>query len=203
MTSYLPLASKTGWILRRMGFDRNPLRRPIDRVHAIVRAMLAILFLVGGPGAAVTVSHEVESTGLQAGRAQAAAWHIVPAVVLRERLLTAAWRQPGTARPVVLSVRWMTPRGWSQTERILVGRPAVRGSKVPVWLNASGRPTQPPLTRSQISDRAVGAAVATLAALAILLWVTSKIALRTFDRYRLARWEADWLLVEPRWTKRQ
>jgi len=203
MTSYLPLAGKTGWILRRMGFDRNPLRRPIDRVHAILRAALAILFLVGGPGAVVTVSHQVENAGLQAGRAQAAAWHIVPAIVLRERSLAAVWRQPGTGRPVLLWVRWMTPLGWSQTDRILAGRRAVRGSKVPVWLNAWGRPAHPPLTRIEISDRVAGAAVATLAALAILLWVAGKVALLAFDRYRLARWEADWLLVEPRWTKRQ
>lgn len=203
MSSYLLVAGRTGRILRRMGFDRNPMRRASDRAHAILKAVLVATFLIGGPITTAYVSHEVEVAGMRAGRAQAADWQRVPAVVTREKLIAVAWRHPGTGKPAVLSVRWKTPRGWSRTGQIQVGRPAVAGSKIAVWLDPSGRLTHPPLTRIDITDRVIGAAIATLAALAFLLWLAGKTALLAFDRHRLARWEADWLAVEPLWTNRR
>lgn len=203
MSSYLLVAGRTGRILRRMGFDRNPMRRASDYAQAILKAVLVAAFLIGGPITTAYVSHEVEVAGLQAGRAQAAHWQRVPAVVTHERLIAVAWRHPGTGKPAVLSVRWKTPRGRSRTGQIQAGRPAVAGSKIAVWLDPSGQLTHPPLTRIEITDRVIRAAIATVAALAFLLWLAGKTALLAFDRHRLARWEADWLAVEPLWTNRR
>ena len=44
---------------RRVGFDRNPMRRGIDRFQAVMRAGLLVLFLVGAPAAAVQVGDGV------------------------------------------------------------------------------------------------------------------------------------------------
>jgi hypothetical protein len=203
MNAYLLVAGRTGRILRRMGFDRNPMRRSSDRVQAILRAVLVAIFLIGGPITAVNVSHQVEIAGLRAARAQAADWRRVPAVVVHEQLFAAAWRHPQTRRLAELSVRWMTPRGSSATGQILAGSPVAAGSTVPVWLDPSGRLTRPPLTRIEITDRQIGAAIATIAVLALLLRVAGKAIALALDRHRRARWEAGWLAVEPQWTNRR
>jgi hypothetical protein len=102
-----------------------------------------------------------------------------------------------------LRVRWQTPSGSSRTGQVTSARHAVAGSTVTVWIDASGRLTHPPLTRAESADRAIGAAVATPAALALLLCVAGRVGSLLLDRHRLARWEADWLVVEPQWTKKR
>src|SRR5260221_6223605 len=77
-------------LLRRIGFDRNPMRRGTDRIQALTRAALVMVFLAGAPAAAAWTAHAVYASGLHAGRAQAAAWRRLPAVVLRKETLVTA-----------------------------------------------------------------------------------------------------------------
>jgi len=187
-----------------MGFDRNQMRRSTDRIQAILRAGLLAVFVIGGPVATVLVSHGVDVAGLRAGRAQAAAWHRVPAVVLHVTLIAAVWRHPlGTGGPVRLSVGWTAPVGSLRTGEIGSGMDSGAGGIVKVWVSASGQLGHAPLTRADVVDHVVGAAVAAPLALALLLYVIWRAAALVFDRHRLARWEADWLVVEPQWTRRR
>ena len=62
--------------------DRNPLRRTVDRVEALVAGGLVVAFLAGAPLAAVTAGHAVCSAGARTARAQQATWRQVPAVLL-------------------------------------------------------------------------------------------------------------------------
>jgi hypothetical protein len=187
-----------------MGFDRNEMRRSTDRIQAILRAFLLAVFLVGGPVAAVWVCHGVDVAGLRAGRAQAAAWHRVPAVVLHVTVIAAVWRHPAeTGGPARLSVRWTAPDGSLRTGEIGSGLDAEPGGIVTVWTNASGQLGHAPLTHADIVDHVIGAAVATPLALALLLCVIWRATSLAFDRHRLARWEADWLAVEPQWSRRR
>lgn len=59
-------------LLRCFGFERNPMRRGSDRIQAITRAVLLVVFLAGAPAAAVCTGRAVYTSGLHAGRAQAA-----------------------------------------------------------------------------------------------------------------------------------
>jgi hypothetical protein len=197
-----PDAGLIGRTLRRMGFDRNSMRRRSDRIQAIMRAVLLAVFVIGGPLAATYASHQVYLAGLRTARAQAAALQRVPAVVSHSTLLAVAWRHPAVTGPAVLSVRWAAPGGLERTGRITSANHAA-GTTVTVWIDASGRLAHPPLTRTDIADHAIGAAAATPAALALLLWLVGRGVSLALDRYRLARWEADWLTVEPQWTRRR
>jgi hypothetical protein len=204
MTPHGPPAGRIGGILRRMGFDRNPLRRGTDRIQAILRAVLLVVFVLGGPVATACVSHGVYAAGLRTGRAQAAAWHRVPALVLHVSLIAAAWRHPPRpSGPATLSVRWAAPDRSSRTGEIGYGRHAVVGGTVTVWIDASGRLTHSPLTHADVVDHVVGAAVVTPLVLALVLCAAGWAASRVLDRRRLARWDAEWLAVEPRWTKKR
>jgi hypothetical protein len=199
-----PSASWIGRPLRRMGFDRNQMRRSTDRIQAILRAVLLAVFVLGGPVATVDVCHGVDVAGLRAGRAQAAAWHAVPAVVLHVTPIAAAWRHPlGTGGPARLSVQWAAPDGSLRTGEIGSGLNAGAGGIVTVWVNVSGQLGHAPLTHADVAAHVVGAAVATPLALALLLCLIWRAASLAFDRHRLARWEADWLAVEAQWSGRR
>jgi hypothetical protein len=204
MSPYGPCAGWIRRILRRMGFDRNQMRRSSDRVEAMLRAGLLAVFVLGGPIATVYVGHGVYAAGLRTGRAQAAAWQRVPALVLHVKLVATAWRHPpGPGGPATLSVRWTAPDGSARTGKIGSGVDARVGGMVTVWIDASGRLAHARLTHADVVDHVIGAAVATPVVLAVLLCVVGWAASRVLDRHRLARWEADWLAVEPQWTRRR
>ena len=201
-----PDGQGAGWrgrFLRRAGLDHNPLRRGLDRLQAVLRAALLAVFVIGAPVATACVSHGVYVPGMRAERAQAATWHRVPAVVLHNTMSVgaAAWRHP--FQPAVLLVRWSAPGGQLRTGEITDGKSLAPGSAVTIWVGAHGRLTHPPLTRADVVVHVIGAAVLTPALLALALCTAGGAASLVLDRRRLAAWEADWLLVEPQWTRRR
>ena len=74
------------------------------------------------------------------------------------------------------------------------------GGIVTVWTDAAGRLAHPPLSRADVAARVIGAVVATVGILALLLGATGRVVALVLDRHRPARWEAEWSAVEPRWT---
>jgi hypothetical protein len=162
---------RQGWhwkLLRRIGFDRNPMRRGTDRIQAVTRAGLLVVFLAGAPVAAQYVSHGIYVSGLQAGHAEATTWHRVPAVVLHAAPIAAGWSHSRKS-PALLSVRWASPDGSPATGEITVAEHAVAGSIITVWIDEKGHLTQPPLARAEVSTEVMCAAIATLVGFALLL----------------------------------
>ena len=190
------------WWLRRLGFDRNPMRRRTDRIQAITQAAVLVVFLAGAPIAAVSIGHAVYTSRLHAGQTQAATWRRIPAVVLGRAPVVTAWYHCGPP-PERLSLRWITPAGTSRTGEMTVRENVGPGSTIPVWVDDRGWLTHPPWSRAEIIGQAAGLAVAAPAALALLLAIVDSMTSLVLDRRRLAGWEADWSAVEPQWTGRQ
>jgi hypothetical protein len=195
---------RRGWIaraLRRIGLDHNPMRRGTDRIEAIARAGLLAAFLIAAPVVTAYVSHEIYVSGLRTARAQAAAWHRVPALVLTAEPVATRWlpAQP----PTRYSVRWATPDGSSQTGEIIRATDTTAGGTLTVWIDDKGRLTHPPLSRADVTGQVIRAAVAVPVVLALLLAAVGGVISVILDRHRLARWEADWSAVEPQWTGRR
>lgn len=197
-----PDAGRIRRAARRLGLDRNPMRRRTDRLQVMLRAGLLTLLVTGVPAAAFFAGHSAYVSALRTGRAQAAHWHRTPAVVLRVTDKATGWQH---SRPLVAtwSVRWRMPDGSSRTAEVASTGKAVPGSAVRVWLNQAGRLTRPPLSRADAAGRAGDAAAAAAAAMTVLLGAVERVTSRMLDRRRLAGWEADWSAVEPQWTRRR
>lgn len=188
-------------LLRWAGVDRNPLCRGVDRAQAAVRAGLLVVFLAGAPVVTVQVSHAMYGAGLREAQAQAAAWHQVPALVVRVTSGAAAWR---SARPPArLDVRWMTPAGSARTAEIPGARDVVAGSSIAVWVDERGGLVHRPVSRADVAARVMHAAVAVVAGFALGVAAVSGLLSLILDRVRLAAWEAEWSAVEPRWSHRR
>jgi hypothetical protein len=196
---------RQGWLwslLRRIGFDRNPLRRGTDWIQAVTRVGLLVVFLVCAPLATLSVSRGIFASGLRAGQAQASAWHPVSAVVLPVTPEMAGWSR-SLGPFALLTVRWANPGGTVQTGKIIVAAKAAAGSTMTVWINGKGRLAHPPVSRAEVSSEVLSAALATPVAVALLLAAMGRLVSLLLDKHRLARWEADWSAVEPRWTHRR
>ncbi|MGO8896168.1 MAG: hypothetical protein ACLP8X_15190 [Streptosporangiaceae bacterium] len=177
--------------------DRNPLRRTIDRVEAVVAGGLAAAFMAGAPLAAVAAGHAAYSIGSRTAYAQQAAWRQVPAVLLATAP-AAGYRQ----YQVTVQAWWTAPDGTRHTGTVLAPPGTKAGCTVMVWADTAGRLTGgPPLQLSQVRGQAALVTMLTPLALGFILLCTGLMAHAVLGRRRLAAWDGDWQATEPQWTK--
>lgn len=174
--------------------DRNPLRRSLDRVEAVIVAGLAAAFLAGAPVTAVTASHLAYNAASRTVSAQRS-WHQARAVLLASASVPSQFA-------ATVRARWAGPLGTQRTGMVPVLAGAMAGSTVMVWVDGAGRLTGLPLRRSQVEGQAVMAALLAPAMLGLLLGAVGLLAHGALGRRRLAAWDADWQATEPQWTRR-
>jgi len=120
---------------RMLGWDRNPLRRRIDRVEAAMVAGLIAVFLISVPGLAAAAGHWAGSAGIREQRAEMA-WRLVPATMLgsaREQI------PAGTAGRVRMPARWTAPDGQPRRGWITVTLADAAGRSAQVWSTRRAR----------------------------------------------------------------
>jgi hypothetical protein len=179
------------WLARR-----NALRRPVDRVEGAVLVVLSAALIVAVAVAAVLGMHAYQSE-----RAASASLHPAVAVLIQAGPFYSLTRI-GQAE-----ARWRDQEGGKLSGVLttvsapIVG--AAAGARIPVWLDRSGQPVAPPVSRVAMVFNALakGAAAAGGSGVALLIcYVLCRLAL---DRRRLAAWESAWSLTGPRWTTRR
>ncbi|MQY36601.1 hypothetical protein SRB17_46030 [Streptomyces sp. RB17] len=176
----------------------NPLRRREDVVEAWL--VLAVWIVVVAGGAVVGVL-----TARAAGdvfTAQRAHRHPVRAVLLADapRDTAAAWPADGLVRA---TVRWTAPDGTTRTGDTLVDNGLRAGARLVVWQDDHGglSPTKPTNPTEGAIEAALFGATAALA-VAGPVYGAGVLGRAWLDRRRLARWDREWDLVEPRWGHR-
>jgi hypothetical protein len=183
---------------RRLGLDRNPLRRRTDKIATCLAVVLVAVFLIGAlvvSMAAVSWVGRGAAAGLQAARS----WRLVPAVVQKGAPAPAAWQLNGYTR---VPARWTAPDGQAWAGPIPVRAAVAAGQTVPLWVNAAGTPTGPPPSRGAVALDQAGAAAAGVVALGVVLLCLACAGRRVIHRRRLAAWETAWAAVGPQWTRR-
>ncbi len=176
---------KTTRLARRLGLDRNPLRRRTDKIAVYVAVLLLAVFLIGAPllsVAAVGWAARAGATGQRAERS----WRLVSAVLL----------QAATVRGSVtggvfgyhwVPARWNAPDGRARTGQIPVSTDLAIGHTVRLWVDAAGTPTGPPVNHGAVvADEAAAAAAAT-GALGLVLLCLAWAGRQRLDRCRLHR----------------
>jgi hypothetical protein len=183
---------------RLPGWDRNPLRRRIDRVETGMVAGLIVLFLTAAPVLTAAAVHWTRTQGLREQRTEAV-WQQVAATVQPAPAHTgefSGW--PGT---VLKRARWTAPDGQPRSGWAPVSAAAPPGSSVRIWVNRSGSLTGPPLHDRQLHAQMVMAAVLTATVLGLMVFLTGGAARFLLARRRLAAWDRQWRTVGPQWTR--
>jgi hypothetical protein len=180
------------WAVRGLWPDHNPLRRRLDRIEAAVVSGLVVAFLAGAPLAALIAQPMARHAASSAARAEQP-WRQVPAVLLD----TAGQSADATVRAT-----WTAPDGTRHRGTIIAPPGARAGSRVTVWVDASGQLThRPPLQASQVRGQAALAAVLAPTALGIFLLCVGLLVHSELGRRRLAAWDADWRATGPQWSR--
>ena len=198
MRRRLTVIARAALAVRGLWPDRNPLRRTVDRVEAMIVGGLAAVFLAGAPLTAVAAWHTAYSMGSRVARTQQAAWHQVPAVPLATVPASGYGQYEATVR-----ARWTAPDGTRHTGTIPVLQGATAGRTVLVWVDAAGRLTGPPLQFSKVRLQAALAALLAPTIVGFVLLYAGELAYGVLDRRRLAAWDADWRATGPLWTRRR
>jgi hypothetical protein len=173
---------------------RNPLRRRCDRTEAAVLGALLVTFAVTGPLTALAATHWAYGNAMESRHAALASGHQVPAV-----LLTAATVAPASFVPMARAA-WTTPDGARRTGAVSLAAGTPAGTKIQVWLDASGRPIDPPLDPAQAQAQAAFTGVLAVIFLAMLLWAAGLGVHCAVDRRRMAAWGDEWRATGPKWS---
>jgi hypothetical protein len=188
--SQSPFAQLARWL----GFDRNPLRRPADRVEALVR-LLAVLGIAVAVVLGVLLGVRSYGDGVQAEGEQARTRHLTEATLLEDVTpprLSAAGATAGRAR-----AEWAAVNGLHWTSGIEAASTRRAGDVVQIWTDDTGAPVRRPQDRETTIVAAVtvatGLPLSAAAALALIVVGTRLVNQR---RARSA-WEAQWTVVEP------
>jgi hypothetical protein len=188
------------WLAARVGLDGNPLRRRTDRIATWLTVQFLVVALIGVPLVAVAAFNWAGRAGAAELRAERS-WRVVPAVLLRSVPVTDSFAG-GVFGYAWVPARWTAPDGRVRSGDIPVevGLPA--GRRVPMWVDATGMPTDVPLTHRAVEARAASAAAVASILLLLVLSCLACAGRWLLDRRRLADWELAWAIVGPQWTKR-
>ncbi|HEY7485198.1 MAG TPA: hypothetical protein VH912_12115 [Streptosporangiaceae bacterium] len=184
--------------IRRLGFYRNEMCRPLDRAQSIIALAMVLVFLVLGPVAAARAVQHVYQSQADLERRQTAARQQVDAVVVRH--LAPESSISGEVVGGQGRIQWRTADGSLRTGTADTGKPA--GTHLTVWVDHSGAIKGAPQTRTQTLGTTSFAAAGALIAVALPLALGHALIRRRFDRRRLAGWDAEWSRVAPLWTRR-
>ena len=190
------------WMARRLGLDRNPLRRGTDRIEAALRLVLMVLLVAGVPLAAVLAGQRADHAALNRAYREQAADHLVTAVLLQQAPATGTPDPYTSVQTTWVSARWQPPGLPARTGEVLATAGARKGSTVQTWIDPSGAITDPPLDHRDIAGDVCIAVVATCLMSWLVLLASSTLARRALDRRRLRAWDAEWRASGPLWSGR-
>jgi hypothetical protein len=181
--------------------DRNPLRRKSDRLETYILAGSAVAAIAAAPFAAQLASQASRAAAQHTSQAQLASSHEVTALTLQAAAGTTDGYSLQSQFPV--QARWTTVTGQTRTGQIMVPPGTTKGATVPVWTNAAGQATNPPLAPGQIAGQADLGAMGAITGVALLFTCEAVIVRRTLNRRRLAAWDADWAVTAPMWNRQR
>ncbi|CNF99191.1 Uncharacterised protein [Mycobacterium tuberculosis] len=185
---------RLGRVRRRFGFDRNDLRRPVDRRQWAVGVGALVLFAGLAPPVSAALAAHAYRHGVEAERAQAANHRIAARV-------TDLNRQDGPGlRHAYAELSWTSPNGSPRTAVVPADRSVKPGMLREIWVDGSGGLARSPTTRTDtIATTAVTAAVTT-AGIGLPLLALYLYSRRRGDRRRAALWDESWAALADRET---
>ena len=184
-----------------LGWDRNPLRRRIDRVEAAVLAGLLLVFLVAGPVLVLVVTGWTRAAGIRQQHAEAG-WRQVTATLQAGQHAQGqlSGESGGTGQ---MLARWTAPDGQLRRGWVEVSPGITAGSSTRMWVSHSGSVTGEPLRPFQVQGQIAVAGVMTMCGMGLLVYLGGAAGRYLLGRRRLADWDRAWRAVEPQWTQRQ
>jgi hypothetical protein len=178
---------------------RDTVARPSDRVQAAVLLAVVLASLVAAAGAVLL------GIGIHAGesaesREQIASRYVATAVLVGDGPAVGSSGTPGDPRPA--TAFWITRDGQRRTGEVDAPAGTVAGNEVSIWLDATGTPTDHPLSPAAATIDAVVIATGLWAGVVFLLAGLYFGIVMVLNRFRFADWQREWAALQTPRTRR-
>ncbi|MFB7256798.1 Rv1733c family protein [Streptomyces nojiriensis] len=193
---------------------RNPLRRPTDLFEAWVAFAALVCVLVVAPAVGWVAGLRVDGTLQQAAHQQRQERHLVPAVVLRPALESAAAAGASASASADASAQrtaphrtqivatWTAPDGSSHQGTVPAAEePPHPGERFRIWTDARGRLVGQPLDPSAAVFHAGMAGLAAAICVATLVETVRRLVVRRLMHRRYIRLDRAWAAAGPDWGR--
>jgi hypothetical protein len=181
----------------------NPLRRRSDVLEAWTALAVTLLLFVCAPLAGAAAGLWAHDQARTIAATQRADRHRVHAKVIGDLPAALLSVEENRPRSFPATVRWTEPGKGTRTATVAVPADTGRGDVVDVWLDAKGRSVSPPPGEVAVWQHTLTIGMWSTAGVIGLTLLARTVAQRVSLRRRLAEWEQDWALTEPRWTRRR
>jgi hypothetical protein len=188
---------------RKLGIDRNPLRRPTDRIEARLTLALIMLLAVLGPLLVWWVSVVAyRATAADAARDARHQRFEVTASLLDDPAKHVIANGDGQATQGPVPAHWTAPDGTEQVGSVIPPPNAHVGDTVVISTDVHGKIAEAltprsPMLSAVVAGFSVGLGLFGVAALLLLIIRLS------LNRRRMADWQLGWLRVERQWSGRR
>lgn len=189
-----------GRIARRVGVDRNPLRRRSDRMEAWLTVVLVAMILTAGPVAAWRAANAVYRDSVQAAERDRQQSFRVWAT-LAEDVPVQLELGDNVQTDVVAQARWVGPDGAVRSGPVPAPPGLRAGNTVPVWTDAHGGAVRTPVEHNPATNALAAGILAIFGVLAVAAGVLMLVHWR-LNRRRMDDWQIQWMFVEPVWSGR-
>ncbi len=168
---------------RSWGFDRNDLRRAVDRAQMFYGLLLFVIFLAVTPLASAHVVQSVYHSGVLPERSEATTRHRVDATLVKIKRLH-------TGREV--TVTWTDSDGTVQNGHYTTWRGASLGDHPKVWARPGGVGEDPPRTHVRTIGDAAASGATTVMASGQASAGIYLVLRRRYDKRRYRMWDEAW-----------
>ncbi len=179
---------------------RGSVARASDRFQAgllvsVVLLALAALPVAASIGSETYVRQQGESAQQLGERTRVTATLLAdgPAITVNSRAGVV-----GTGAPT--DAAWTLPDGARHVGKVIADRGTLKGETLTVWVDRSGDPVDPPLSGAGVVIDAVVIGLGLWLAALALLAACYRLTVFSLDRFRLARWQQEWLQEQDRKT---
>ncbi|XRQ03389.1 hypothetical protein ACN3XK_43205 [Actinomadura welshii] len=177
-------------LLRRLGLERNELRRRVDRVQRVIALGLLVLLL----GTAVPLAAWAASWSYEAGvRAEEAERENRRQVVAT---VTAIGGGSGGYVHETVRATWPGPDGEPRTGTLPGWRNAETGAQRRIWVDREGDPAAAPRLHSRTVTDASYAAAAAVLGCSVPVLAAYVLVRRRCDRHRDHLWDVAWARMD-------
>lgn len=181
---------------RTLGLDHNPVRRPIDRLEARFRLLLAVAVVAGGPILGVTFAARTHTELTAQAAVEQADFRQVTAVIAGHPEAAGGLGADGSHewRAVAVVSR---PDGRDQRVRIPVSSGAAPGDRVRIWMNGRAQVVRQPVSAFDAHFSAAMIAILTPALLAGVAWTLAITVQAVVVRATGPAWDRAWWQIDP------
>ncbi|WP_405650431.1 MULTISPECIES: hypothetical protein [unclassified Streptomyces] len=192
--------SENGPLRRPLGRRSGELRHAADRTRGLWLVAFAFSTVVAVL-CAFAIGVAVWHTETHAAHTQALHRHRVSATTRGEAHRALPLRFDSTETATARAA-WAYPASQRHTATLLVPAGTPVGGKVLVWVDDAGREAPAPRSEGDIASSAVATGTAAFGVLVLSAATVIWLRLRWVEARRLAEWDREWQLVEPRWSGR-